>query len=80
MLKAAALAALLAGRWGEAAGHNALLVVLAPLALVLAAMQAYSAVRWNQWRNIRVSPLAVTCLLSTAGLFALVRNIGPWFQ
>jgi hypothetical protein len=75
-----AVAALLAGGWGEAARQNALIVVLAPFALVFAAMQAYSAVRWNRWHNLRVSPLAITGLLAMAGLFAVVRNIGPLFR
>ena len=75
-----AVAALLAGGWGEAARQNALIVVLAPFALVFAAMQAYSALRWNRWHKVRVSPWAVTGLLTMAALFAVVRNIGPWFR
>ena len=75
-----AVAALVAGQWGEAMRQNALIVVLFPLAVVFAAMQVYWAVRWNRWREVRVSPLAVMSLLSTAGLFAVVRNIGPWFH
>ena len=74
------MAALVAGQWGEAMRQNALIVVLFPLAVVFAAMQVYWAVRWNRWREVRVSPLAVMSLLSTAGLFAVVRNIGPWFH
>jgi hypothetical protein len=74
------VAALLAGQWGDAVRQNALTVVLAPLAMGFAAMQVYWAVRWNRWRAVRVSPLAVMCLLSAAGLFAAIRNIGPWFR
>jgi len=50
-----ALAALLAGHWGEAVRQNALDAILAPCAALYGAWQAYAAVRWNQWRVVRFS-------------------------
>lgn len=75
-----ALAALLAGRWAEAARQNPLVVALAPALAVGAALEFYSALRWNRWHAFHVSPFAVKCLLTIAVLFGFARNIEPLFR
>ncbi|MBL0158623.1 MAG: DUF2752 domain-containing protein [Bryobacterales bacterium] len=70
-----AVAALLAGRCDDAIRFNCLIVALSPLTLYCAALQAYSAVRWNRWRMLRVSPLALRFLFVAAGVFTAARNI-----
>ncbi len=72
-----ALAALLAGRWAEAVRQNLLAVALAPALAAGAALELYSALRWNYWRKLPVSPFAVKCLLTIALLFGFARNMEP---
>jgi hypothetical protein len=74
-----ALAALLAGHWGEAARLNLLAVALVPAMAAGAAMEFYSALRWNRWRELPISPFAVKCLLTIAVLFGFARNMEPLF-
>ena len=75
-----ALAALLAGRWAEAARLNLLAVALTPVVAAWAALELYSLRRWNRWRAVPLSPLAVKCLLTIAVLFGFARNMEPLFQ
>ena len=75
-----ALAALLAGHWAEAARQNLLAVAFAPALATCAALELYSALRWNRWRKLTVSPFAVKCLLTIAVLFGFARNMEPLFR
>jgi hypothetical protein len=75
-----AVAALLAGRWAEALTQNALVVFLVPLAVILAAFEAYSVARWNRWHPVCVPAFAVHFLAAAALFFALARNLMPWLR
>src|SRR5579872_5890383 len=44
-----ALAAILGGRFTEAVHYNPLVLVLVPLFGTVAAIEFYSAMRWNRW-------------------------------
>jgi hypothetical protein len=72
-----ALEALLAGRWAAALSQNPLAAALAPAVLAVAVLEGYTALRWNHWRPIRVSPRAIHLLLTLAVLFGLARNLEP---
>lgn len=75
-----ALAALLDGRWTDAAHLNLFFVVLAPFLLALLAAELYSAFRWDRWRPIPQSPAAVSAVLTVAVLFGFARNMHWLFQ
>jgi hypothetical protein len=75
-----ALAALMAGQWAEAARQNLPAVALAPALALGAALEFYSALRWNRWRELPVSRFAVQCLLTIAVLFGFARNMEPLFR
>jgi hypothetical protein len=70
-----AVAAILAGRWSEAVRDNALIVVLSPLAVIYAALLAYSAVRWDRWIAVRIPPMAFKLLFAMVMLFTFARDI-----
>jgi hypothetical protein len=71
---------MLHARWAEAAHFNLLVVALAPGLAALAAMEIYSALRWDCWRPVPVSPFAAKCLLTIAVLFGFARNMEPLFR
>jgi hypothetical protein len=75
-----AAAAMLSGHWAEAARLNPLAVALAPLVAARTALELYSALRWNRWRNVPVSPLAIKCLLTIVVIFGFARNMEPLFR
>jgi len=75
-----ALEALLAGHWAEAAKQNLLAVALAPVLATGAAVELYSALRWNRWCSLSVSPFAVKCLLTIAVIFGFARNMEALFR
>lgn len=70
-----AIAALLGGRWSEAIRDNPLAVALAPVLAAYAAIEFYSALRWNRWRPIAVPPRATAFALAVTVLFGLLRNM-----
>jgi hypothetical protein len=74
-----AAAALISGRWAEAVRQNALIVALSPLLLAGAALQAGSALRSNRWRPVQVPLPLAGCLLATAALFTVARNVKTLF-
>jgi hypothetical protein len=57
-----------------------LIVALIPGAMFYAALQAYSAIRWNRWRVLRVSPLTIRFIFVSAGLFTAARNMNFLFR
>jgi len=71
-----ALAALLAGSFGEAAHLNILVVALLPLALAASAYTAYQAARWNRWTPL-IPAGAAAPLLVVAIVFGIARNLAP---
>jgi hypothetical protein len=71
-----ALAALLAGRCGEAIHRNILVIGLLPLALVVVARSAYQAVRWDRWEPL-IPARAVGPLIIIAVVFGIARNLAP---
>lgn len=71
-----ALACLLAGRVGEALRWNALAVVLAPWVVGFAVAQSYAVLRWNCWRDVRVSRGWMTVAYAVVAAFGVVRNVG----
>jgi hypothetical protein len=75
-----ALAALLTGRWAEAARQNLLAVALAPALAIGGALELYTALRWNRWRKLPVSPFALKCLLTIAVIFGFARNMEALFR
>jgi len=70
-----ALSALLRGHFSEAVRHNLLLVTLAPIAAVILGFEAYSALRWNRWRPLRIPSPAVIGVAVAGLLFGLVRDL-----
>ena len=71
-----ALAALLAGSFGEAAHLNILVVALLPLTLAASAYTAYQAARWNRWTPL-IPAGAAAPLLVVAIVFGIARNLAP---
>ena len=60
--------------------QNALVVVLVPLAAILAAFEAYSVARWNRWHPVRVPAFAAPFLAAAVLFFAVARNVMPWLR
>ena len=75
-----AAVALVAGQWDEAFRQNPFVVALSPVAMTYAALQAYSAIRWNRWHALRASPRTLSFMLVAVGLFAVARNVTVLFR
>jgi hypothetical protein len=70
-----ALADLITGRVREAAQHNALSLVLAPVAAGFASVQSYSVLRWNRWRQVSLPRGWVAVAWLVVLIFGLTRNL-----
>lgn len=66
---------LMAGRFHEAAEHNAMAFVIAPAGAGFSLLQSYSVLRWNRWRAAPFSGGWVAAAWVAVLIFDLSRNM-----